>query len=86
MIEILLFIVMYVNYETHKSADVANSFGWHNSIVYARGVLPVIGLMSINDKIFSIKDPIFICLFSAIIVDYVVLFICTTIANWVKNK
>lgn len=85
LIEVALFVGMYLNYETHKSVVVADSFAWHYSIVYARGVLPIAGLSSINDKIFDVKDPVFICLGVGLVVDYLILLICSQIASIVKK-
>jgi hypothetical protein len=85
VVEVVLFIGMYLNYETHKSVDVADSFAWHYSIIYARGVLPIAGLASINDKIFDFKDPVFSCLAVGLIVDYLILLLCSKIASIVKK-
>lgn len=79
--EVILFIGMYLNYKTHKSVDIADSFAWHYSIVYARGVLPLIGLASLDDNIFDYKDPVLSCLVVGLIVDYIILLICTKIAS-----
>ena len=84
-IEVGLFIVMFLNYEMHKSPDVADSFAWHYSLVYARGVLPIAGLSSADDRIFNFKDPVFACLLSGLIVDYIILLLCTKISDAVKK-
>jgi hypothetical protein len=81
ILEIILFAGMYLNYEFHKSVDVADSFAWHNSIVYARGILPITGLASINDKLFNFNDPILSCLIAGLIVDYFVLLLCSKVVN-----
>ncbi len=85
-IEVTLFIAMYVNYETYKSLDLADSFAWHYLIIYARGVLPIVGLASINDKVFGFKDPLLSCLIVGLTVDYIVLLICSKIASIVKKN
>lgn len=85
IIEIILFFGMYLNYQIHKSTDIADSFAWHYSIIYARGVLPLAGLTYINDRIFSFKDPIFICLLVCLIIDYLVLLLCSKIAGAIKK-
>lgn len=85
IVEVILFLGMYLNYETHKSVDVADSFAWHYSIVYARGVLPIAELASINDRIFNFKDPVFSCLAVGLTVDYLILLLCSKIASVVKK-
>jgi hypothetical protein len=85
-IEIILFIGMYFNYQLHKSPEIADSFSWHYSIIYARGVLPLAGLMSINDRIFNFRDPVFSCLLAGLLVDYLLLFLGTRIADLIKKK
>lgn len=72
---------MYFNFESHKSSNIADSFAWHYSIIYARGVLPIIGLSSINDSIFNFADPILLCLISCLIMDYIILLIITQISK-----
>jgi hypothetical protein len=84
-IEVILFLIMYLNYEMTKSADVADDFAWHYSITYARGVLPLAGLASLNDKIFTIKDPVFSCLVVGLIMDYIILFLFTKLADIIKK-
>lgn len=86
IIEVVLFASMYINYEVNKSPEIADGFAWHNHIIYARGVLPLAGLTSINDKVFSYKDPVFSTLPTALVVDYILLWICSKIADLVKAK
>jgi hypothetical protein len=85
IIEVILFLIMYANYNAHANSDVADSFSWHYSIMYARGVLPLAGLVSLNDKIFGLKDPVFLTLLMCLIVDYFVLFCFTKIADAIKK-
>jgi hypothetical protein len=84
-LEVLLFVIMFINYEAIKSPDIADSFAWHYSIIYARGILPIISFSYINDKIFTFKDPIFICLVSGLIIDFIVFWLLSRIADIVKK-
>ena len=84
-IEVVLFLIMYLNYEMTKSIDVADDFAWHYSITYARGVLPLAGLASLSDKIFTVKDPVFSCLVVGLIMDYIILFLFTKLADIIKK-
>lgn len=87
IMEIILFLLMYFNFESHKSSYIADSFAWHYSLVYARGVLPIIGLSSINDSLFNFDNPILLCLISCLTMDYIILFIFTQISkikSWSK--
>lgn len=86
VLEVVLFTAMYINYEVNKSPEIADSFAWHNQFIYARGVFPLITLEAINDKIFSFKDPVFATLPTALVVDYILLWICSMIAGLVKGK
>jgi hypothetical protein len=74
IIETVLFTVMYFNYEFYKSPDVAESFAWHYSLIYARGVLPLVVFIGMN-------NPVIMCLVVGLIIDYVILLICTKIAE-----
>ncbi|HEY0261770.1 MAG TPA: hypothetical protein VGB95_02005 [Chitinophagales bacterium] len=86
VIELFGFVIMYVSFEVHKSPDVADGFAWHYSIIYARGVMILLLFTSINDKIFSAKDPVFTCFISALIFDYFLLLLCSTIMSFIKPK
>lgn len=85
IIEVVLFYIMYFNFETHKSVDVSDSFAWHYSIIYARGILPLVVLSNISDNFFAVKDPIILCLVFGLIMDYFILFVCSKFAD-VRNK
>lgn len=86
VLEVVLFAAMYINYEVNKSPEIADSFAWHNVIIYARGVLPLAALAAINDKVFTFKNPVFSTLPIALIVDYILLWLCSRIADLVKAK
>lgn len=84
IIEVFLFVMMYLNYKIYKITNIADGFAWHYSIIYARGVLPMIALASINDRVFNFTDPIFSCLGIGLIVDYFILLSCSKIADAIK--
>ena len=84
--ELILFVAMYSNYSFNQSPEIADSFAWHYSIVYARGVMPLAGLAAINDKVFGLKDPVLVCLITALVVDYIFLLLLSRIAVVLKKK
>lgn len=84
-IEVVLFVAMYISYEVHKSPQIADSFGWHYLLRYARGVLPLVGLSSLGSVFSGFREPVFSCLGMALLVDYVVLLICTLIADIISR-
>lgn len=83
--EILIFSAMYWNYICHQSPDIADSFSWHYYIAYFRGLGPFVVLAMINDKLFTIKDPVFEAFFMALFVDYIVLLFVSKVSN-IKHR
>ncbi len=81
VLEVFLFVAMYISYEANRSPETADSFAWHNLIIYARGVLPLAGLAALNDKVFSLRDPVFATLPTALVVDYMLLWMCSQVAD-----
>jgi hypothetical protein len=77
--EMILFSVLFLLYYLNQNPDTANSFAWQNMSFYFRGVLPVMALNSLDDRIFSfLSNPTWECLIAILIIDYIALLITTT--------
>jgi hypothetical protein len=76
--ELLLFSVLFLLYYLNRDPYTANSFAWQNMFFYFRGVLPVMALNSLDDRIFRfLSDPTWECLIAVLIIDYIALLITT---------
>jgi hypothetical protein len=72
--EITWFSILYLFYYFNQHADTADSFAWRNVFLYFRGVLPLLGLISIDDHFFKfLSNPTWECLLVALILDYLIL-------------
>ena len=85
-IEFLFFIFFCVDYCSWKTGDVASDFIWHYLFLYPRGVLPLTGLIALNDRVFQIDKVSYLTFPMALIVDYLVLFISSIVVTYFKRK
>jgi len=80
--EIVWFSILYIYYYFSATPDTADSFAWRNALLYFRGVLPVIGLSSINDHFFRFpSNPTWECLIIVLVLDYIFLWIVARLKN-----
>ena len=85
--ELILLILVWIDYSS-TPPDVATDFLWHNLFLYHRGVLPIVGIMSLVDFAInanSIATIIFVYI-AALIVDYLILLIFTYLKSKLKRK
>jgi hypothetical protein len=85
--ELVLLILAWVDYSSIPP-DVASDFMWHNLFIYHRGVLPVVGIMSLVDFEITANSitTLIAIFFTALVVDYLILRLFTYLKTIFKGK
>lgn len=73
ILELCFFLLLLLNFKLTKDPLMADSFAYRYMFIYPRGVLPLILLSSISDRLFHFGDPQIICFIVVIATDYIAL-------------